>query len=368
VYQLDINKTMRYDRIYLGACANSRSKYLYRLLEVGGILVGPFQSGRHQQLRRVIRRTETQFSVEVLESVRFASLIEPLPTSLALSSSETPPPTSLPSPVQLPVAFPALPAGASTPTSSTTEEWQQVGLPGVPFTFALSERPWTPSRASLYPPSLKTAVPILQRGRLRDTSSCFLPREIWIQHVFPWCSKWWFAVPNKTPNPVLHPASLSWDMETTSKVDEGWVPSDDGGSTRAPSAQTTPESRPDHPPAGLEMEEPLDLGNVFVEVFDNGVQHAIGTEGDPDDRDPDFRSRAALPMQVLQLLSAAAWRPHSSRREHANDEDSEEEDDYVEMDEDADDGEEQLEHNAEHGRGGDDEEMMDAELDSAESR
>ena len=29
-YQLNVRETMRYDRIYLGACANPRSKYLYR--------------------------------------------------------------------------------------------------------------------------------------------------------------------------------------------------------------------------------------------------------------------------------------------------------------------------------------------------
>merc|ERR1719199_1559281 len=78
VYELDIKQTMRYDRIYLGACANSSSKYLYRLLQVGGILVGPFQVGRsQQQLRRVVRQSEREFSVEVLEAVRFATLVEP---------------------------------------------------------------------------------------------------------------------------------------------------------------------------------------------------------------------------------------------------------------------------------------------------
>merc|ERR1719478_35826 len=77
VYQLDVEQGMRYDRIYLGACANAKSKYLYRLLEVGGILVGPFQAGHMQQLRRVVRRTEAHFGVEVLNSVQFTMLVEP---------------------------------------------------------------------------------------------------------------------------------------------------------------------------------------------------------------------------------------------------------------------------------------------------
>merc|ERR1719265_1705300 len=79
VYQLDVDQGMRYDRIYLGACANARSKYLYRLLEVGGVLVGPFQAGHMQQLRRVVRRTEAHFAVEVLNSVQFTTLVEPHP-------------------------------------------------------------------------------------------------------------------------------------------------------------------------------------------------------------------------------------------------------------------------------------------------
>merc|ERR1719284_1365906 len=79
VYQLDVEQGMRYDRIYLGACASAKSKYLYRLLEVGGILIGPFQAGHMQQLRRVVRRTEAHFSVQVLNSVQFTSLVEPSP-------------------------------------------------------------------------------------------------------------------------------------------------------------------------------------------------------------------------------------------------------------------------------------------------
>merc|ERR1712151_1024414 len=99
VYQLNIDQSMRYDRIYIGACTNSRSKYLYRLLEVGGVLVGPFQAGRTQQLRRVVRKAETQFIVEVLESVRFASLVEPTttPAISSFSVAATSPPPSAPS-------------------------------------------------------------------------------------------------------------------------------------------------------------------------------------------------------------------------------------------------------------------------------
>jgi len=77
IYELDFTDTQRYDRIYIGACATSKFRFLYRLLEVGGILVGPFQVGEGQELRRVLRQTETEFSVEMLGSVKFVCLVEP---------------------------------------------------------------------------------------------------------------------------------------------------------------------------------------------------------------------------------------------------------------------------------------------------
>lgn len=138
VYQLDVNQGTLYDRIYLGACGSVHSVYLYKLLQVGGILVGPFETGTGQHLRRVVRRSDTRFDVEVISSVRFASLVEP-PQSVSSS---------------------CLP-GRATPT--TQREQSRVcqscaGLPGVPFTFALRELPWTSARHRAYPADRKSVV------------------------------------------------------------------------------------------------------------------------------------------------------------------------------------------------------------------
>lgn len=275
VYQLDVNRTMRYDRIYMGACATSRSKYLYRLLAVGGILVGPFQAGRTQQLRRVIRKTETHFSVEVLESVRFASLVEP-PASKAKE--------------------------IRTVDARRDSDDVHIGLPGVPFTFALFDRPWSPARAAVFPESFRRTV-AMSLERPRDGTG--VPREIWIQHIFPWCSKSWFE-----------PA-----RDRSVKRDGGSEMSDDDISTCAPSSQTTPVAGPDAAPAAIH-EDTLDLDTVLFEVFGNGHRHVIGAEGDPDDL-PDEGPH--YPMQVLNILAEQEDQLDDALEEESDEEEEEEE-------------------------------------------
>mmetsp|Transcript_4418 Transcript_4418/g.9068 ORF Transcript_4418/g.9068 Transcript_4418/m.9068 type:complete len:507 (-) Transcript_4418:58-1578(-) len=192
IYEMDLNAGMRYSRVYIGACASARSKYLYNLLEVGGILVGPFELGSSQQLRRIVRETETEFRVEVLNSVHFAYLLEPsaalpaVPTASRGILSEEP----------------ALSAG-----NGMEHLGSALGLPGVPFTFALRPQPWTPERCWAYPASFRCAAAVILGGRPRDPYSPCLPTEIWIKHVLPWCPQWWFEV--HRPEAQLPPRKLS---------------------------------------------------------------------------------------------------------------------------------------------------------------
>lgn len=351
-YQLDVGVTMRYDRIYLGACANSRSKYLYRLLEVGGVLIGPFQAGRStQQLRRVVRQTESHFLVEVLGSVQFASLVEPAPP---------PPPTRPPPPLVAPaaatpsVAAPAVATGTSGAATPAAEDGQPAGLPGVPFTFALSERPWTRDRCWLYPPSYRRTVFMGLTCRPRDCYLPSLPAEIWVNHIFPLCPRSWFEppAPLRAPTPLggepAAPPAFAPPPRACTKKAEGIDDSDDGASTRAPSsaassAQVTPETEPSQPPADIVAEmgtisagEPaMDLDDTFspqpgtlFEVFDNGQRHAIGMQGDPDDMDTDFDfdgPRLAVPSRMVQQMLAATMRRRRRARPDVDSEDSDEE-------------------------------------------
>eukprot|EP00931_Biecheleriopsis_adriatica_P104288 TRINITY_DN78975_c0_g1_i1.p1 TRINITY_DN78975_c0_g1~~TRINITY_DN78975_c0_g1_i1.p1 ORF type:complete len:483 (+),score=69.24 TRINITY_DN78975_c0_g1_i1:52-1449(+) len=180
VYQLDVNLGMRYDRIYVGACACARARYLYGLLEVGGVLVGPFQSGSSQQLRRVVRESEAQFKIEVLNSVHFASLVEP-PRSEEDAESGV-------------ICCDAPPVERRKAEVS--------GLPGVPFKFALRQKPWTLDRNWAYPQSFRCIVAVLLRSS-QVRSGDLLP-ELWISHILPWCPRWWFDLPptQKTSKPL----------------------------------------------------------------------------------------------------------------------------------------------------------------------
>lgn len=455
VYQLDVNATMRYDRIYLGACANSRSKYLYRLLEVGGLLIGPFQSGHSQQLRRVVRRTETQFNVEVLGSVQFASLIEPAPlappqvTAPSVLAGRLPPPVPPVPPVPreaasaavgwaaaaraaaaavawaaaaVPPLVPPVPreaagaavgwAAAAVPPGSwaaappvpreaavpppvhagrgaSAPRWRaggargarggalfapaargvapappataqeeatlgrpggganasaqgvsgrgssvaeraaladaaggSGGLPGVAFTFALRERPWTRERSWLYPASFRRTVRMGLLCRPLNPGLPSLPPEVWVSYILPWCRKSWFE-----------PVQDVEEMEEGDGRPELALPLAAAG---AGAAQAGP-SRPSPEMEGLSRQASLrpvrSRRHALIEVFDNGIRHTIGARGDPDDVDVVMHqvdSRLAVPLRVLQLLARDARRPRQDVDEdigHAED-DEEGEDDY----------------------------------------
>eukprot|EP00930_Biecheleria_cincta_P062478 TRINITY_DN47949_c0_g1_i1.p1 TRINITY_DN47949_c0_g1~~TRINITY_DN47949_c0_g1_i1.p1 ORF type:complete len:576 (-),score=88.45 TRINITY_DN47949_c0_g1_i1:91-1611(-) len=314
VYQLNVSETMRYDRIYIGACANSRSKYLYSLLEVGGILIGPFQMGHSQQLRRVIRQTECHFFVEVLGSVQFACLVEP-PAELPVPNGQY-----AATETQSGAATPAI---ASSGDGTSADEFRnQLGLPGVPFTYCLLEAPWTPARSWLYPASFKQAVAIGLLCRPQGEGVVGLPVEIWIKHIIPWCSRRWFEAPAH----LMMPSSMCMASQ---KVEDGEDGSDDFASTRAPSSRpssvhTTPGSGPSQPPVDILMQEASDSTwdseNTLIEVWSNGQRHAIGAEGDPDDIPPETDSRMAEPLRVLQLLAEEAATRRQRRRRREEDE------------------------------------------------
>lgn len=287
VYQLDVDQGMRYDRIYLGACANSRSKYLYRLLEVGGVLVGPFQAGHMQQLRRVVRRTEAHFAVEILNSVQFSTLVEPAPIEL------------------------------TGPTGEMAEyNPRSVGLRGVPFTFALRECPWCPDRNMAYPPSFRRVADIVLNGLPRDEEATCLPPEIW-DNILPWCSRMWFEV-SPAPPPAAPSAmrcalkvvrqaakrvflrGLGREIECRSNGAES--DSSDGGSTRAGSRAMSRTSSD-----ATDVSSVSDLGSTpgdgtLYEALGNSRMHAIGSQSDPDDLPSSFDD--ARPGMLVALLEA----------------------------------------------------------------
>jgi len=142
---LDLEHSMLYDRIYLGACAGGDAKRLLDLLAVGGVLVGPFETSQGQFFRRAQRRSETEFEVENLKGVQFATL--------------------------------------KCPTSGSPK-------------FVLPYPAWTPETSSRHPQHFIAALRSVLTCTYRPGCSAgLLPRDIWISQVFGFVHPRWFDQP-----------------------------------------------------------------------------------------------------------------------------------------------------------------------------
>jgi len=134
-HDVDLVLSPRYDRIYLGACAGGVSKQIMTLLQVGGVLVGPFETATGQYIRRVVRRSEDSFEVKNLKQVSFGRL----------QPSEN----------------------SSGPK------------------FVLPSLPWTPETHASQSPGFKKAVREVLLCTTRPESPIHLvPRDLLVKHVF----------------------------------------------------------------------------------------------------------------------------------------------------------------------------------------
>ncbi|KAL1502985.1 hypothetical protein AB1Y20_011055 [Prymnesium parvum] len=75
-FAIEPSMSMRFDRIYVGAGASDDARFLMGMLEVGGVLVGPFENEMGQQkLIRCERLSEEEFVQHDLMSVHFQPLV-----------------------------------------------------------------------------------------------------------------------------------------------------------------------------------------------------------------------------------------------------------------------------------------------------
>ena len=76
---LHASSSMQFDRIYVGAGADeAAATVLFRMLTVGGVLVGPFSGpDSAQRMLRVRRLGETTFAVDEVMQVQFTPLVGP---------------------------------------------------------------------------------------------------------------------------------------------------------------------------------------------------------------------------------------------------------------------------------------------------
>lgn len=75
---IDVDKSMKFDRIYIGAGAPRNARFLFKLLKYDGIVVGPFEDekGGPQGLTKARCRGGKKYAVSQLLPVQFADLVQ----------------------------------------------------------------------------------------------------------------------------------------------------------------------------------------------------------------------------------------------------------------------------------------------------
>uniref|UniRef100_A0A7S4PRY4 Protein-L-isoaspartate O-methyltransferase n=1 Tax=Alexandrium monilatum TaxID=311494 RepID=A0A7S4PRY4_9DINO len=76
---IDVDRSMKFDRIYIGAGAPRDARFLYKLLKQDGVIVGPFEDeeGHGQSLSKVRCCGGKKYAVSQLLPVQFAGLVRP---------------------------------------------------------------------------------------------------------------------------------------------------------------------------------------------------------------------------------------------------------------------------------------------------
>jgi len=74
-FNIDVESSMQYDRVYIGAGAETEAKFLFKLCKPGGIVCGPFQMDEgYQSLKKARRVGSKDFAVWDLLPVTFEPL------------------------------------------------------------------------------------------------------------------------------------------------------------------------------------------------------------------------------------------------------------------------------------------------------
>jgi len=138
-FSIDPTSSMRFSRIYVGAGASQRSAELFfQLLEVGGVLVGPFSAyDGSQRLLKVVRTSELGFRLSEIMGVQFTPLISPQGFPVAAAAS-----------LRAPV--------------------------------------WSPTMHLRFPPKYRDVVlTVLLLHNRHDTLFGLLPKELWLDGILP---------------------------------------------------------------------------------------------------------------------------------------------------------------------------------------
>jgi hypothetical protein len=130
-----------------------------------------------------------------------------------------------------------------------------VGLAGVPFTFVLSDLTWSCENHRRFPSSFRHVVVACLRNREENSAKVFLPADVLVRHVLPWCPRHWFRneVDAKSEQDVVD------DMESTAP------PTSEHASISLSPATVpaSPPRMPDTPSASSQ-----DVGSLSLEALE----------------------------------------------------------------------------------------------------
>jgi hypothetical protein len=149
-FDLDTETSLKYDRVYIGAaCELKWKEFFCGLLNLGGVLVGPFGNN----LIKLVKKSDKEFSTHTLARVQFAPLI------------------------------------AADPKSKSR------GLVQLPSLI------WSPETHRKFPPHFKqgvTTVLLMERQKDREGNPtglpAMLPKHLWF-HILTFASRDWFTIP-----------------------------------------------------------------------------------------------------------------------------------------------------------------------------
>lgn len=196
--------SMRFDRIYLGAGADeAMASLLFRMLEIGGVLVGPFAGADgSQRLLQAHRLDDASYEVRELMHVQFTPILPPTLAAANSSAQELPIAPPLAPPVGPPL--PEDPQAQAHPSFSTEPSASRCGIAAI----SLAPPSWCTANYDRFPSAHRAAVRTLLLIHAKaDSLLSTLPKDVLLHEVLPQLGYSSFAAVQVALEPPATPSS-----------------------------------------------------------------------------------------------------------------------------------------------------------------
>ena len=214
VHAIDVDASMRFDRIWVGAGASLAERtHILRLLRVGGIAVGPFEDAVGEQ--RLLKATKVD--ARTIDAMRQARLARPTDSAELFSTCTT---TSCILEPLMRVSFSPLLRERHLSEPNASDDVTADALEPI----ALLGPRWGDAHPSAFPESFVHTVALLALATTRDPKSpcAKLPWDVWAVHILPFLAHDAFEH-EAVFTPSLRASEAEADSET---LDDGCLPAD----------------------------------------------------------------------------------------------------------------------------------------------